>query len=425
MDERHGPDAPGGDEPRHPYGRREYDRQPPVRLPPRSGRRRYDLPGDTGRETPGAAGAPERRRARRLGLLFGAVLLVAAVAAGLLLWRHSRRLLADGQARARELDSGPRLYVSTVRLGPGTREVTFPADVRGFSQSTVYAKIAGYVKSLAVDKGDQVRKGQLLGELESPEIDQQVAAAEADVVIKRRTFERFQLLVTKDFVSAQDFETARAQYDVSRATLEQVRALQDYKTLRAPFTGTVTARYVDPGALIPAATGATQSALPLVDVADLRRLRILVFVQQDAASLLRVGDPADITVDQRPDIKISARVTRFAQALDLRSRAMLCEIWIDNPHRLYPGTFVHVTLHLQSPRVPSVPSSALLVYRDKPAVAVIRDSHVKFVDVRPGIDDGHTVQILEGLQPGDRVALAVPAEIADGALVQVTEKKEK
>jgi RND family efflux transporter MFP subunit len=426
MDERRDKGGSGGEEQRRPYGRREYDRQPGVRSPPRRGRRRYDLPPDgTEREPPGGAGASRRRRARRLGLGFGVVLVVAAVAAGLMLWRHGRHLRIDGQARARELANGPHLFVATVGLGPNTRDVTFPADVRGFSQSTVYAKIAGYVKSLAVDKGDLVRKGQLLGELESPEIDQQVAAAEADLVIKKRTFERYQQLVTKDFVSAQDFETVRAQFDVSRATLDQVRALQQYKTLRAPFAGTVTARYVDPGALIPAATGSTESALPLVDVADLRRLRVLVFVQQDVASLLRTGDPADLSVDQRPDLKIAARVTRISQALDFRSRAMLCEIWIDNPHHLYPGTFLHVTLHVQTPRVLVVPSSALLVWRDKPAVAVIQDSHVRFVEVKPGLDDGHIAQILSGLEPGQRVALAVPAEIADGALVQVTEKKEK
>ncbi len=100
----------------------------------------------------------------------------------------------------------------------------------------------------------------------------------------------------------------------------------------------MTARYVDPGALVPAATGSTQSALPLVDIADLRRLRITIFVQQDAAPFLHVGDPVTITVDQRPDLMIDAPVTRFAHALDTRSRIMLCEVWLDNTHHLYPGT---------------------------------------------------------------------------------------
>jgi membrane fusion protein (multidrug efflux system) len=366
---------------------------------------------------------PVPGRARALGIAFVVVVLLAALAAVLLLWRHHHRLRAESEQRAHEVDRGPRVFVTAVRLEPGTRELTLPADIRGFSQATVYAKVSGYVKSIVVDKGDTVQKGQILGVLESPEVDQQVAGAEADLLVKKRTFERYQQLVAKDFVSQQEFETARAQYDVAQATLKQMRAMQGYETLRAPFTGTVTARYVDPGALVPAATGSTQSALPLVDVADLRRLRILLFVEQDAAPYVHVGDPVKLSIDQRPDLKITAPITRFAQSLDTRSRTMLCEIWLDNPYHLYPGTFVHATLRLKTTSaLPFVPSSALLVHQNKPALAIVRESKVHFVTVRPGLDDGHMVQIIEGVKPGDRVALDLPAEVADGAEVQPSEK---
>ena len=144
---------------------------------------------------------------------------------------------------------------------------------------------------MRVDKGDQVKAGQVLGVLESPEVDQQVAAAEADAGGQEANVERYQQLVKKDFVSVQDFETARAQYEVSLATLAAgAGAAQRTGLLRAPFAGVVTARYVDPGALIPAATGSTESAAPLVEIADLRRLRVLVFVQQDAAPFVHAGD---------------------------------------------------------------------------------------------------------------------------------------
>jgi RND family efflux transporter MFP subunit len=349
-------------------------------------------------------------------------LVVAALGAVILFVRHHHRLVTESRQRNRDVDRGTQVYVAAVKRSPAVREVTLPADVRGFLQATVYAKVSGYVKSMAVDKGDAVRESQLLGILESPEIDQQVAAAEADLVIKKRTFERYQKLVQRDFVSAQDFETTRAQYEVAQATLRQTRAIQGYQTLRAPFAGTVTARYVDPGALVPAATGATQSALPLVDVADLRRLRITLFVQQDAAPFLKVGDVARISIDERPDLKIEAPIARLAQALDPRSRTMLCEIWLDNPYRLYPGTFVHVTLKLKASPLPMAPSSALLIHDNKPALATIRDSKVHFVPVRTGLDDGHHVQILEGIQPGDKVVVNLPAEIAEGALVRVREQ---
>ena len=362
---------------------------------------------------------------RRWGLIFLVAILLAALLAALLFWRHHHRLVTDAAERQREVDRGPRVFVTRVQVGPSARDLTLPADVRGFFQSTVYAKVAGYVKSMNVDKGDQVKAGQLLGVLQSPEIDQQVAAAEADLMIKKRTLERYAQLVKKDFVSKQDYETVLAQYEVSRATLAQARSFQDYQVLRAPFAGTITARYVDPGALVPAATGSTQSAAPLVDIADLRRLRILVFVQQDAAPFVHTGDRARISADQQPNLRIEAPVSRCAEALDPRTRSMLCEIWLDNEHRLLPGTFVHVTLSLQAPSSPVVDSSAVLLHADKPAVAVVRDSRVHFVPVRVGLDDGKTVQIVEGLHGGEIVALALPAEIAEGAVIQATERPRK
>src|SRR5262249_22547805 len=148
-----------------------------------------------------------------------------------------------------------------------------------------------------------------------------------------------------------------------------------------------------------------------------------VFVQQDVAPFLRVGDPVTIVVDQRPDLKITAPVTLFAKSLDPRSRTMLCEIWLDNQWRLYPGTFVHVTLHVQAPTVPVVSSSALLLHDNKPALGVVREGHVHFVPVKLGIDDGKTVQILEGVKAGELVALDLPAEISDGAVIQPVPEK--
>ena len=373
------------------------------------------------------AGEPgiDSHMVRRWGLIFLVAILLAALLAALLFWRHHHRLVTDAAARQREVDLGPRIFVTRVQAGPSARDLTLPADVRGFYQATMYAKVAGYVKSMKVDKGDQVRAGQLLVVLRSPELEQQVAAAAADLAIKKLTRDRFAQLVKKDFVSKQDYDTAQAQYDVSRATLAQAQSFQAYQILRAPFAGTITARYVDPGALVPAATGSTQSAAPLVDIADLRRLRILVFVQQDAAPFVHAGDRVRIGADQQPNLRIEASISRCAEALDPRTRSMLCEIWLDNEHRLLPGTFVHVTLSLQAPSSPLVDSSAVLLHADKPAVAVVRDSRVHFVPVRVGLDDGKTVQIVEGLHGGEVVALGLPSEIADGAVIQAIERPRK
>jgi RND family efflux transporter MFP subunit len=359
---------------------------------------------------------------RRLAVAGALVLLAAIVVTALLFLARHRRVDDEAERRRREVDGGPRVFVSEVHMAPLLRPLTLPADVRGFQQSTVYAKIAGYVKSIRVDKGDRVRAGQVLGVLESPEVDQQVVAAQADLAVKKRTFERYASLVKKDFVSAQDFETVRAQYEVSKSALRQARAMQEYETLRAPFAGVVTARYVDAGALVPAATGSTQSALPLVDVADLRRLRVLAFVQQDAAPYVHAGDGVTITVDNQPDLRIDAKVSRCAGALDPRTRTMLCEVWLDDERRLYPGTFVHMTFRIEAPKTPVIDASALILREDKPTVAVIRDGKVRFVRVRAGLDDGKTVQILEGLRAGERVAHSPPSELAEGDPVQPVEQ---
>jgi RND family efflux transporter MFP subunit len=450
------------DDRRKAYGRRSYDRAPgdsdrdaraeqdgepkqhgaehrqdapreayaPKNGEPKADRRRDDADGHHARradrrggDESGPSSAPSPQTVRRLAWGGAIALALAALLAALLFFLHHHRLTKEAERRRQEVDRGPRVFVTQARATPAARELTLPGDVRGFLQATVYAKVSGYVKSIAVDKGDQVTEGQVLGVLESPEIDQQVAGAEADVVIKRRTFERYQQLVKKDYVSQQDFETAGAQFRVSRAAVKQVKATQAYETLRAPFTGVVTARYVDRGALVPAATGSTQSALPLVDVADLHRLRILVFVQQDAAPFVHVGDVVRIGVDQQPDLRIDTPISRCADALDPRTRAMLCEIWIDNDHHLFPGTFVHVKFHLAAPRVPVIDSSALLLRADKPTVAVVRQSRIHFADVRPGLDDGKTVQILAGLRIGERVVLSPPFELIEGAVVQEIEQR--
>ena len=291
--------------------------------------------------------------------------------------------------------------------------------MRGFLQSTVYAKVAGYVKSMDVDKGDQVKAGQLLGVLESPEVDQQVAAAEADLVIKKRTLRALRASwCKKDFVSEQDFETARAQYEVvARDAGAGARAFSRYQMLRAPFAGTITARYVDPGALVPAATG-----LDAERAAAGRHRRSAPAahpgVRAAGRGAVRArGRPRCASrVDQQPDLGIDGADHPLRRgAGSAHAHACCARSGSTTSTACMPGTFVHVTLSLKAPRSPVVDSSAVLLHADKPAVAVVRDARVHFVPVRAGLDDGKTVQIIEGLQGGEMVALALPSEIAEGA----------
>lgn len=366
------------------------------------------------------------RTARGLLLVLAALVLVSFLGAGLLFWRRHHREAVERQQRADEVGAGPKVFVAQAQVGAGQRDFTLPGDVRGFEQVTLYAKVSGYLKEIRVDKGDAVKKGQIIGILESPETEQEVLAAQADYVVKKQAADRARKLAASGVVSRQDLDNAVGALQVSRANLARVKALKEYEVIRAPFDGTVIGRYADPGALVPAATGSTQSALPLVDLANLKRVRVTMFVGQDVAPYVRVGDAATLTEDQRPERRIEAKVSRLASALDPRSRTMLTEIWLDNQEpRLYPGTFVHVTLHLRVPPVPTVPAEALVARGDSLYVAVVREDKLSFVKVEPGLNDGRTMQIQRGLKGGEWVALSVPAVLGEGARIQPVRRPER
>jgi len=175
---------------------------------------------------------------------------------------------------------------------------------------------------------------------------------------------------------------------------------------------------------VPAATGSTQSALPVVDIADMDRLRIYVHLGQDIAPFVHEGDPVKITVDARPGEKLDAKVTRISRALEPRTRTMLSEIDVDNPgHRLYPGTFVHVALGVNAPPTPVVPAEALISQGAGLFVATVQDRRIHLVKVQTGIDDGKKVQILSGLKGDEVVALNLASSVSDGAPVQPVEPK--
>jgi RND family efflux transporter MFP subunit len=195
--------------------------------------------------------------------------------------------------------------------------------------------------------------------------------------------------------------------------------LQNYETVTAPFDGLITGRYVDPGALIPAAKAATESSMPIVDIAQVDRVRIAVYVGQDVSGIVGAGTPATIVQDSPPRFRVDSAVTRTAGAVDPRSRMMLCEIWLDNgKHEFQPGTFVRVTLHLKAPPVATIPSESLFVRQNVRLAAVVRGRKVHFTKVRPGIDDGTHIEVLDGLQPGEEVAVSLPADVEDGASIQ-------
>jgi membrane fusion protein (multidrug efflux system) len=322
-------------------------------------------------------------------------------------------------ARRRVVALGPTVLVKKVLPGGGSRHLDLPGEARPFLSTTIYAKVPGYLREIRTDKGRRVKKGDLLAVVDSPESDQDVRVAETDLMLRRQMASRADALAQAGVMSRQDREVADAQLYTSMSALQRTRDIQRYQQIPAPFSGLVTARYADPGALIPAATGSTQAAQPIVDLADTSRLRITVYLGQDAAPSIRVGDKAVIWTDDQPSRRLSARVSLASGQLEPRTRTMLTEIWFDNSEvGLLPGTFVHVELDITEPPIPTVPNAAIIVRAGHIRAAVVHGNRIHFVPIEVGSSDGNRTQVTKGLNPGDLVANDLPAELGDGAVIQ-------
>ena len=352
-------------------------------------------------------------------LVFAIGLVLASVAGVLVMTGRQREAQAhEAEARKAVVSLGPFVRVVRVNVTQATRVVSLPAEVRAAQRAQLYAKVSGYVQRVLIDKGDRVKKGQLLAEVESPDNDQQALAAKADLELKRSVLSRVEKLLPNGAVSQADVDNARSQLKVAESAVARAGALQGYEKLRAPFDGVVTARFVDPGALLPAATSSTTSAQPLLELASGDKLRINLQLGQEDAALVRKGDV--VTIDLPGGTQLEAKVSRLSQALDPRTRTMLAEIDLGkSPDNLYPGAYVQVALVLRGTPRPLVPAEALITRGGALVVPTVIDANkVHLVQVRAGIDDGRNVEIVSGLKGGELVALNLGADAVEGGTVQ-------
>jgi RND family efflux transporter MFP subunit len=368
---------------------------------------------------------PEERRPRKHSLFVGsAILFVGLAALGAVALRVHRAHVESGARRSLEEENalGPRIRVTTVHTTAGDRVVTLPGDVHGYNQSTLYAKVSGYVKEVHVNRGDRVKADQVLATIWSPETEEDVRTAKSSAIIAGITARRIEGLEPVGVASMQDRDNAVAQRRISQSGLGRARALLEYTVVRAPFAGVVTARYVDPGALVPAATASTQSSLPIVDVTDLDTLRIFVYVGQDVAAFVDLGNDVEVWQDELPDRRIKAKVTFTTGALDPRTRTMQVEIDVDNRAiGMLPGTFAHVGLHVVEPKSPLISSEAFVIRDGKTMAPVVQGGKVHYAAIDLGYNDGREVRVLRGLSGGETVGLNVPVEVREGDTVQPIE----
>ena len=331
---------------------------------------------------------------------------------------RSRRVAAERRDRARAQAAGPHVVVMPVAHAAQTRDIELPASVHGYVETPIYAKIAGYLKTIQVDKGDHVRAGELLAVIDSPELDKQAADEQADYEIKALTDRRRQAIVKSGALSREEADTAHADAVKSKAILEQYRSLQAYERITAPVDGIVSARYVDPGALIPQST-ASASGTPLLTIATLQPVRVYAVVPQSITPFVQDGAPAVITVTQYPTRQFDGAITRHPDALESATRTMLVEVDLPNTEEvLKPGMYGTMRLRVPERQIPHLPDDAL-VFRDGQVYApLVRDNRLHLAEVTLGYDNGREVEALSGVQVGDVVALNLGQAVHDGDAVQ-------
>jgi membrane fusion protein, multidrug efflux system len=378
---------------------------------------------------------PKSGRLLMFGLL-AAVIVAFTVSGGFVL---AKQQLIQRQTTqlSQTVALGPHVLVTQISGGGLSRTIELPATIHGYIETPVYAKVAGYMKTINIDKGDHVTAGEVIALIESPETDKAVADALANYKLQEITYKRYQYLLTEQVVPQQTADNWWASMKQAQAFYQQNLAMQGYEVVRAPFDGIVTARFVDPGTLIPqsttpasstttpqsAAPSTTSTATPIVSLASQEPLRVYAFVPQTFGSLIKDGDPATVTVIDYPNRKYIGTVTRHPDALDQTTRTMQVEVDLPNKDRsLYPGMYANMkmTAHVTVSSL-TAPDDALIFRNDKVYLPVVRDNHLRLIEVTLGHDDGYTCEVNGDLRAGEQIAVNVGEAARDGEPVQPVE----
>ena len=375
----------------------------------------------------------KRSHYRHLAFL-GVGVLVGALGLGIV-WGIRARSAADTTLRQTTAEASiSPVNVVSPKPGAPTQEILLPGTTQAFTDAPIFARTSGYVKGWYFDIGAHVKQGQLLAEIESPEVDQQLQQARADFETAQAnlrqaqiTADRWLALLQSDSVSKQETDQAvsalsamKATADSSAANVRRLEQLQGFEKVAAPFDGVITARNVDIGVLINA--GANTAGRELFHMAAIHTLRVFVAIPEVYSRAARPGSSATLTLEEFPGRSFHGALVRNANAIDLTSRTLLVEVDVDNPGgELLPGAyaFVHLKLPKEIASV-TVPANTLLFRAEGLRVAVIRNGQAQIVPVTIGRDYGETVEILSGLQPTDQVILAPSDSLTSGTRVRIT-----
>jgi len=370
--------------------------------------------------------------AKKSGLFAIIVVAILMVAGGFALVRR----FTERGALAKETErlAVPTVSVSKPSAEPAADELVLPAQLQPYVESAIYARTNGYLLRWTKDIGSQVKKGELLAEIDTPEIDQELSQAKAaqqqtvaQLQLAKSTAERWANLRKTDSVSQQEADQQSSAYTqavannaAAEANVRRLQQLESFKHIYAPISGVLTRRNTDVGALITA--GSSGTGKELFDIAQVDPLRVFVSVPQANAGSMRAGLPAYIELSEHPGQKFSGKVVRTSDAIDPATRTLLTEIDVPNPQEhLLPGSYaeVHFAVPVQIARL-SVPVNALLFRPEGPRVAVVgpdRKVHLKAINI--GRDYGIKVEILGGLDPNDTIVVNPADSLEEGQEVNI------
>lgn len=400
-----------------------------------------------------------RNSARVVAIIAGLLLCLFAVVflVGYLPRRQRSREIV--QAAQRQSDANPVVLVATARLAPRVTDLVLPGNIQPITEVPVLARAGGYLIKRYVDIGDRVTAGQLLAEIDAPELDQQVrqaqaslqqtraalaqaranlSQAQANAGLAKVTAERNSTLVNRGVLSKQEGDQSTATYNAqlaavdagaanvsaaqqnvgaAEAELRRLTEMQGFKSVRAPFTGIITLRNTDTGALI------NSASTLLFRIAQTGMLRIFINVPQSNYTDLRVGGPAQIDVQELPGRKFVGKISRISGSLDTSTRTMLCEIAIPNPKNiLVPGMYARVQLSIARSHPPVVVSGeAVVIHAAATSVAIVDSNQtVHFRPVQIGRDYGREVEVTSGLNAGEQVIINPSDAVREGVKVKAS-----
>jgi RND family efflux transporter MFP subunit len=380
------------------------------------------------------------KRGRRVSALWMGLLLAAAGGAlGWFIYQGISRRVSAAKTLVAETEEANILTVSVTRpkVSGATRQLVLPGNTQPLMDAPIYARTNGYLKKWFADIGTHVRAGQVLAEIETPEADQQLQQAKADLetaksnlTLAEVTARRLVNLQKDGAVARQDMDNAVADMNAKKAIVASAEAnvkrleeVQAFEKVYAPFDGVITARNTDVGALIAAGSGG--GGKELFHISAIRRLRVFVSVPEDYEQAVKNGSAAGLTLNEFPGRSFRGTVVRNANAIDPASRTLLVEVDVDNPKgELLPGAYVSVHLDLAGAgaNTMTIPVNTVLFRSEGLRAAVVRDGRAMLIPFQVGRDFGDTLEVASGLRRDENLIVNPPDSLVSGTPVKVANK---